>query len=131
MNPVGIGPVSGVLVDADDAAYLCRALELLPKLFAAQGSRPTPRLEAVTDRLRKAVAAARKTDAHTRPTAAHADWDDDMAYELLDSDAAAALLGCTPGNVRDLARRRSLPGRRVGGRWVFERTAVERRAAAR
>lgn len=49
----------------------------------------------------------------------------------LDPVAVAALLGCGPANVRDLARRGRLRGDRIGGRWCFTQTDVDGLLAAR
>lgn len=128
--------VSGILLDYDDAAYIVKALELMPRLFAAQGSRPTPRLEAVTDRLRRKTDAptdvsARNSGVGVRDQGAQGNSCNDMGYEIIDTTDVARILQCTPGNARDLARRKVLPARRVGGRWVFQAEAVMRRAAER
>ena len=45
--------------------------------------------------------------------------------------AVAARLGCSERNVRALADRGALPGRRVGRAWVFDAVEVEEYATAR
>lgn len=53
-----------------------------------------------------------------------------LADEMTTS-AAAQLLGCTARNVRSLATRKTLRGRRMAGRWFFERAEVEALVARR
>ena len=51
---------------------------------------------------------------------------------VMTTTAAAARLGCQPRNVRDLAARRVLPGRRLdSGQWVFDAAEVDAFAAQR
>ncbi|WP_433613781.1 helix-turn-helix domain-containing protein [Prescottella agglutinans] len=52
-----------------------------------------------------------------------------LGHEFVDTVTAASILGCSPGNVRDLARRGTLPARQVGGRWLVSADAVHARAA--
>lgn len=47
------------------------------------------------------------------------------------TSAAAQLLGCTTRNVRSLATRKTLRGRRIAGRWFFEAAEVEALVARR
>jgi excisionase family DNA binding protein len=42
-----------------------------------------------------------------------------MEYEVLTTDEAAEFLRLSPYAVRDLARRKVLPGRKVGRDWRF------------
>ena len=58
-----------------------------------------------------------------RPDASHS------LHDVLTVAQAAELLGVRPRRARDLAA--SGLGRRVGGRWVFERAAVEAEAVRR
>ncbi|WP_298210402.1 helix-turn-helix domain-containing protein [Ferrimicrobium sp.] len=48
-----------------------------------------------------------------------------MEREILDSDAAARLLGCSRSHVQSLARDGIIPANRApNGRWVFSRQAL-------
>ncbi|WP_165607719.1 helix-turn-helix domain-containing protein [Mycolicibacter heraklionensis] len=49
-------------------------------------------------------------------------------YEL-DSTEAAAVIGVSARRIRQIAAQ--LGGRRVGGRWLFERAAIEEHADGR
>jgi hypothetical protein len=124
--------IAGTLLAPDDADYVFRALKLLSELLGKQGSRPTPRLAEVTAKLGKTVAQAdvsgRKTDATARNQGPQADSSDDFGYALISSAEAANILGCSPGNVRDLRRRGVLPARSSGGRWLYKASDVVRRA---
>ena len=122
--------LGGVVVSDDDARTLLDALTVFRSVLLRQGSRPTAKLDSLHARLVAAVGDS-ETGAGARVPDGRGGSAASFAHELLDSDAAAQLLGCTAANVRDLARRGALPGRRVGGRWVFPVRAVVDRAAAR
>lgn len=128
-----------VLLDSAEALYLSEALARLCGALGEHGLRPSARLEALQDKLTKACASASDSGRDTcvgvrevgdGQVSGHAG-----AYDLLDSAEAAAILGCTPANVRDLARRGRLAAHRAGRGWVYPARAVialaERRAASR
>lgn len=132
---MAIERVSGVLLEADDVAFLVRMFEQLPK----HGIRITGTLAIFESKLRKAC-----VDVSTRPddtcvdvrkVDAQQDSGHFAMYDLVDSREAAGILGCTPANVRDLARRGRLPRRRAGRGWVYPAASVvalaEKRAARR
>ena len=125
-----IEKVSGVLLDAADADYLARALALFEEVLAKQGSRPSPRLVDLERRLSRASSDATRstTSGYVSGAKDSADRDALSAYEFVDTERAANILGCTPGNVRDLARRGRLPAVRSGGRWLYPAAAVVARA---
>lgn len=125
-----IEKVSGVLLDASDADYLARAMKLLAALLAKQDSRPSPRLVDLERRLSRASSDATRstTGGYVSGAKDSADRDALSAYEFVDTERAANILGCTPGNVRDLARRGRLPAIRSGGRWLYPAAAVVARA---
>ncbi|WP_448440399.1 helix-turn-helix domain-containing protein [Mycobacterium paraintracellulare] len=60
---------------------------------------------------------------------------DYVRYDVVETDEAAELLGCSAANVRDLIRRDRLPARRTGNRWLVSSSAVvelaQRKAARR
>ena len=132
-----IARVSGVLLDAEEADYVARALDLLANLLAGQRSHPTPRLAAVTAKLRKTTenthVSAQSVGETARQFAAQRDPVNDPAHATLGTGDAARILGITPNAARDLARRRRIPARHTGTRWRFDAAAVvveaERRAA--
>lgn len=130
-----IGRVSGVLLEADDARYLLDALDALLQ----GGRRPSPRLADFIARLRRNAETLSPTQEDTlagvRKLGVQQDSDNTAAYDLLDTAEAAAILGCTSANVRDLASRGRLPRHRAGGRWLYPARSVvalaESRAAKR
>lgn len=130
MGCLMIEKVSGVLLDAADADYLARALALFEEVLAKQGSRPSPRLVDLERRLSRASSDATRstTGGYVSGAKDSADRDALSAYEFVDTERAANILGCTPGNVRDLARRGRLPAIRSGGRWLYPAAAVVARA---
>ena len=126
--------VNGVLLEPDDARYLLDALNAL-----LTDRRPSPRLADFIARLRKtsvkADVSTAKTDADVREVGNEEDSPHDRLYDLVTTGEAATVLGLTPGGVRDLARRGSIPAYRAGGRWVYPARSVvalaEQRAAKR
>jgi excisionase family DNA binding protein len=131
--------LSGVVLDGDDLLFVARALDLLTKLMAEQRdpngnptpSTPTPRLESVASKLRRAVTNGSRTEANTSAGVTPVDGATHDSPREVTTDAAARILGCTPRNARDLAARKRLPARRSGGRWLLDATAVEALAARR
>jgi excisionase family DNA binding protein len=127
--------VAGTLLSSEDADYVAKALDLLRGILTDQGSRPTPRLDAVAEKLRRTVAktgvSGPKTGADARFVASQGNSADHQGYAFVDTDQAARILGCSTNNVRDLARRGALPARQAGGRWIFDAEAVMRRAERR
>lgn len=127
-----------VLLDSADAAYLAEALQRLCAQLP-QGLSPSGKLGAIHAQLAKAVAYAsnqgRDTSVDVREVGEQRDSRHAAAYDLVDSGEASRILGCTPANVRDLARRGRLPRHRAGGRWLYPARSVvvlaEERAARR
>jgi len=108
-------------------------LRALEQLGRTRGARLTPALRAICAQLDEAAAVPElstgaPTDVDASTPAPRSAWLPLSGHDLLTADEAADLLGCTPNNVRDLARRGALPGHRTGGRWLLERDAVELRA---
>ncbi|WP_194786762.1 helix-turn-helix domain-containing protein [Mycobacteroides abscessus] len=128
-----------VLLDSAEAAYLSESLTRLCGALSEHGLRPSARLSALQDKLAKACASAsdsgRDTCVRVRDVGDAQHSGHAGAYDLLDSAEAATILGCTPANVRDLARRGRLAAHRAGRGWVYPARAVialaERRAVAR
>lgn len=87
----------------------------------AELSRPNARISGL----------ASNVSSNVSPLGAQRDPAQSGLHALIDSSQAAAVLGCTTGNVRDLARRGQLAARRVGGRWAYNGLEVERIAAER
>lgn len=122
--------VAGVLLGPGDVAYLVDALDAL-----LRDRRPSAQLADVIARLRRAKLALTQENAcvHVREVGAQDDSAQTAAYDLIASAEAAAILGCTAANVRDLARRGRLPRYRAGRGWVYPARSVialaERRAA--
>jgi len=126
--------VNGVLLDADDARYLLGALDALLAERTA-----SPRLNALVARLRRIAEKLAPTQEDTPLDVRKVDGQGDSGhiapYDLVDTREAAAILGCTSANVRDLARRGKLPRHRAGRGWVYPAASVvalaEKRAAKR
>jgi hypothetical protein len=124
--------VAGTLLSPEDAEYVANALLLLRDLLTRNGSRPTGRLDAVTDRLRRTTGVkAQNASPNARIVGAQTDSGDDSWHATIDTSQAARILGISGNGVRDLSRRGRLPARRVGGRWVYPVEAVMRRAERR
>jgi excisionase family DNA binding protein len=137
--------VAGVLLNVDDAAYIASALDVMGRLLAEQRhargnptpSQPSARLVATTAKLRRTVDSLTLRDG----TADHAQRPEppaesvsvralqrnsvDAGPHVVGTAEAAARLGCTPGNVRDLARRGRLAVTRTGTRWRFDTQALD------
>lgn len=129
-------PPGAVLLDPAEARYIADALELLADLLARQRdahgnptpSRPTPRLAAVTAKLRKASQIANdpaRTGSATASIRAPQQVPvDPDGHAVMGTGAAARTLGLTPGAVRDLARRGRIPASYTGTRWQFDAAAI-------
>jgi len=122
--------VAGVLLEPADAEYLLKALDVL---LANQHA--SAQLSAFIDRLRKTAenlaTTADNTSAGGRMLGSQRDSAHTAPYDLVDTSEAAAILGCTSRNVRDLGARGVLPRHRAGGRWLYPVASVEARAARR
>lgn len=120
-----------VVISPRAALLLVAAVRALEAAHVNRGARLTAALAAVVAQLDEAAAVGRTdggTDADARASDPPRSWAPLCAHDLLDTRQAAAALGCSPGNVRDLARRGALPAHRTGGRWLFERDGVDLRA---
>lgn len=78
----------------------------------------------------EAVRAEARDSATQRDTeTGRSEYPDELGVEPLphgiDAQEAARRLGCSRRNVTALARRGSLPGRHVGGRWLFDPEDVD------
>lgn len=127
-----IESLRGVFLDPEDADYVGRALDLLRQQLRQNNTAPSAKLDAVTTRIMKAAENARPARTNARPNASASqsqqDSTDDPVYGWITSNEAARILGCTPGNVRDRARRQTIPAHRAGGRWVYPSEAIVRMA---
>lgn len=114
---------SGVLLTEDDARYLADVLDA-----ACRSMRASPRVAQLAARLRKAAG----TSAGANETASARAIDDDpgelRGHDLLTAGEAAAILGCSPANVRYLRSHRHLPAHRAGSRWLYPAAPVVERA---
>ncbi|MBM4726057.1 DNA-binding protein [Rhodococcus sp. ABRD24] len=75
------------------------------------------------------AACVSQTDASARKLAEQSASSPLLGHEFVDTITAAEVLGCSPANVRYLVRRGTLPGRRVGNRWLVSADAVHARTA--
>ncbi len=122
-----------VLITPATAQTLVAALRAMEQLYRTRGARLTPALRSIVAQLDEAAAPAESptgapTDVDASTPVPRGAWLPLSAHDLLTADEAADLLGCTPNNVRDLARRGALPAHRSGGRWLLEREGVQLRA---
>ena len=128
-----IEPVAGVMLGVDDATELLRVIAAYEQVLAETNRQASPRLRAVRDHLSRAASRVPTSNTHAdaRKQALQPDSGVDHAHELLDTAQSAAILGITADAVRDLARRRRLPARKVGGRWLLAAGPVLERAERR
>jgi excisionase family DNA binding protein len=115
-----------VLIPPEVAGDVLRALVRdLTARVRADGGEVGPRVRRVLYALHEAAqhpttpTVERSSDIGTSPGPA-------ATVEEVTVDEAAALLGCTPGYVRRLARAGTLAGRRHGARtWALDRAALD------
>ncbi len=120
---------AAVLLSPGAVSILVSGLAALEQLAGLRGARLTPSLRSLAAQLAEAAAPTDAgTDAYARTSVPPGPWLALSSHDLLDSEEAAAMLGCSASNVRDLARRGALPAHRSGGRWLLERDAVQLRA---
>lgn len=128
MNSPPLRVTNAVLITAADARIVAEAIELLGGLLRPQGSKLTPAIRQLADRLAAAGRDADVTPGVTSLASLPIDGHDD-GHDLLTANAAAAMLGVTPGAVRALAVRGTLRAHRLGDRWLFDGESVRERAA--
>lgn len=115
---------TGLLLDVDDAAYLAGALTGYCEILREDGKQPRPRLEALRTKLTSVITDV--SASNVKSCGAHGeDPGHDAGYATVTTAEAARILGTTPGNVRDLARRGRLRAQRPRGRWLYDTAAVE------
>ncbi|MFH5231015.1 helix-turn-helix domain-containing protein [Antrihabitans spumae] len=119
-----------MVVPAGSARLLVEALRQLEQFARERGGRFSGPLVALRDEL-VAAATDAATDADARTQERLDDWLAPSGHDLLDSNEVARILGCSPSNARDLARRGTLPAVRTGGRWLFEADVVRVRVHRR
>jgi len=121
---VSASTVNGVLIAADDAAFLSAALRKLIELSDRGGGRAVARVyELERELARSATRSAIGTAERARTPAPEI-----SRVQLIDTSTAAAQLGCSERNVRAMAARGSLNAQRVGGRWLVDAAEVEARS---
>ena len=147
-------PRGAVILDAGEVDYTARALEHFAALMAERRdehgqpspSEPSPKLVALTTKLRRAAggcadagsvtASAADLPQPSQPPAQIASARDAQrdsvhagGHDDIGTAEAARRLGITPNGVRDLARRGRLDVRRTGHRWLVTVASVEAHAA--
>jgi len=124
-----IAAVNGVVLDAVSAGIVLEALE-------AQVDRSDMRVLALYLRrsLSKSGVSRRISPLDTRSGASTAsnptlqpEPEQHPGRATLSSSEAAAILGVTPNNIRDLRRRGRLPATLIGSRWHFDPRVVDAR----
>lgn len=118
---------AAVLLTPEAARVMVDLARRYEWVIAARGARLAAPYAALLAQLEEASADG-APDADARTSVPPAPWLALSAHDLVSTVEAATLLGCSPGNVRDLARRGALPAHRTGGRWLLERDAVQLRA---
>ncbi len=120
---------AAVLLTPGAVRTVVAGLAALEQLARQRGARLTPALRSLAAQLDEAAAPTdAETDARASTSVPRGAWLPLSSHDLLSTEEAANLLGCSPSNVRDLARRGALPGHRAGGRWLLEREGVQLRA---
>lgn len=128
--------IVGVYLDAADAGLIVQLIDAFGTHQRNTGGRPLHgRVLALRAELSRPNARvsdlAQNVSSNVSPVGVQRDPVQSGLYALIDSSQAAAILGCTTGNVRDLARRGQIAARRVAGRWAYNGLDVERIAAER
>lgn len=118
---------AAVLLTPGAARVLVELVQRYGEHLRTRGARFTPAVAALLAQLEE-VTADGSPAADARTPVPPAPWLPLSVHDLVSTVEAAAVLGCTPSNVRDLARRGALPAHRTGGRWLLERDAVQLRA---
>lgn len=105
-----------LILDQADAINVGRALAYLDRTQRRTGGTLAPALREIMDE----IAANFGSSAYVEQAT-----DECVRHEFIDAEEAARILGCSPRNARDLAKRGRLPGRKLAGRWQFARAEVE------
>lgn len=118
-----------VLLTPGAVSILVSGLAALEQLAGQRGARLTPALRSLAAQLAEA---AEPTGVGTGVGASTpvppGPWLALSGHDMLDTDEAAAILGCSASNIRDHCRRGTLPAHRTAGRWLLEREGVQLRA---
>lgn len=124
MTETDIRRLDGVFLSTEDAETLAQALAYCEDALIKTGRQWTPHLR----RLRSALAGAcvSRTGGSASKFAGSATVPSLSGHEFVDTTTAAQLLGCTPSNVRDRARRGTLPAVQIGGRWFVSTIGLHR-----
>lgn len=119
--------LDGVYITPDAAKDLAEALFYCEDALIKTGRLWTPKMRRIQSDL--VAACESQTDGGARKLADRVGEAPLLGHEFVDTVTAAQVLGCTPANVRDLARRGTLPARRIGNRWLVSADAVHARTA--
>ncbi|WOC12619.1 helix-turn-helix domain-containing protein [Gordonia sp. MP11Mi] len=125
-----VEPARGVILTLDDARRVCDTFLTMQRQLGATGAR----IALPVTRLFEEINAATQGDPRADVGLLDGVFDTpehEIREHTIGTDAAAVVLGITASAVRDLARRGTLPGRQVSGRWVFARYDVEAERARR
>lgn len=134
-----ITAVNGVVMSSDDARILLDELErhadMAPnaRIVAIQLRKilkPKAADQARFSQARTTSIATQNTTLDPSSSAHETGPDHDVQRERLTTADAATLLGITPNAVRELRRRGVIRGHRTGGRWKFDASEIDARAAA-
>ena len=112
-------------------------MQYLVDAFAVllQDRRPSQKLSQLIERLRKTIVdasnSAPTSGVNARKLGSQVDSAQSAPYDLVDTIAAAAILGIKPNAVRDFVRRSKLPAHHAGGRLLLPAVSVIERAERR
>lgn len=116
MNRVLAIPAGAVVISAESAIALCKAIYAAQDMAHRHGARISPAILTLTAEI---YSAAGTPEIPPQPL------NEPIEHELIDANTAAEILNCSPRNVRDLANRGRLAGEKIAGRWQFTRDDVE------
>lgn len=119
--------LDGVYLSPEVAKDVADALAYCEDALIKTGRQWTPKMRRIQSDL--VAACVSQTDASARKLADKPRSSPLLGHEFVDTITAAEVLGCSPANVRYLVRRGTLPGRRVGNRWLVSADAVHARTA--
>ncbi|TWS29008.1 helix-turn-helix domain-containing protein [Tsukamurella conjunctivitidis] len=123
----------GLHLDPADVQFLATLLESMRQRLARNGVTASAQASTFIEQIRSAAdrfGEQKRSADVTEDAAATADGSA-LPHDLLTTAEAAAILGIGAAGVRQLGRRGTLTGYRVGGRWLFAAADVVRRAERR
>ena len=109
-------PHGGIVISTRDAHLLATTVFSAADFAHQRGARLDPRILSLAVDITSALGASEEPSPQLN---------EPIEHEHIDASEAAKILNCSPRNVRDLAKRKRLPGTKVAGSWQFLRDEVE------